>query len=84
MTIFAGGSSLVSGITGAGPQLSFALCATAVIAYNTMAATDSRKRAFRACQICHVLSSYAAASIFLGVKTGEPLPSKLSCCFANS
>jgi hypothetical protein len=35
-------------------------------------------------QICHVLSSYAAASTFLGVKTGEPPPSKLSCCFSNS
>ena len=41
MTILAGGSSLVSGMTRAGPQLSFALCATAVIAYNTMAATHS-------------------------------------------
>ena len=52
MTIFAGDSSLVSGITGAGPQLSFALgvafalCATAVIAYNMMKATDSRDPPF--------------------------------------
>jgi hypothetical protein len=36
------GSSLVSGITGVGPHVSLALCAKAVIAYNTMAATDSR------------------------------------------
>ena len=42
MTIFAGGSSLVSGITGVGPQPSFALCAKAAVAYNTTAATDSR------------------------------------------
>ena len=42
MTIFAGGSSLVSGMTGVGPQVSFVLCAEAVIAHNTMAATDGR------------------------------------------
>lgn len=41
MTIFAGGS-LASGITAAGRHLSLALCATAVVAHNTMAATDSR------------------------------------------
>jgi hypothetical protein len=42
VTIFAGGSSLVSGITGVGPHVSFALCAKAVTAYTTMATTDSR------------------------------------------
>jgi len=42
ITIFAGGSLPVSGITGAGRQMSVAFCAIAVIAYNTMAATDSR------------------------------------------
>lgn len=47
MTIFAGGSLPVSGITWAGRQLSVALCATAVTAYNTMAATDSRDVPFK-------------------------------------
>ena len=48
ITIFAGGSVLVSGIGAADLQLSLALCATAVIviAYNTMATTDSRDAAF--------------------------------------
>ena len=41
MTIFAGGS-LASGITAAGRHLSVGLCAAAVIAHNTMAATASR------------------------------------------
>ena len=62
MTIFAGGSlALASGITGARRQMSLALCATAVIAYNTMAATDSRDVPFDFVyfRFCHVLSSYA-------------------------
>jgi hypothetical protein len=42
MMIVAGGSLPVSGITEAGGQMSVAFCAIAVIAYNTMAATDSR------------------------------------------
>jgi len=42
MTIFAGGSLAVSAINGAGRQMSVAFCAIPVIAYNTMAATDSR------------------------------------------
>jgi len=46
MTIFAGGSLVVSGITGAGRQLSLALCAIAVVAHNTIAATDSRDMPF--------------------------------------
>ena len=41
MTSFAGGSLAVSGITVAGRQMSVAFCAMVVIAYNTMAATDS-------------------------------------------
>ena len=32
----------MSGITGVGPHVSFALCAKAVTAYTTMATTDSR------------------------------------------
>src|SRR4249919_3839885 len=47
MMIFAGGSlALASGITGAGRHLSVALCATAVVAHNTTAATDSRDAPF--------------------------------------
>src|SRR5271169_4377948 len=46
MTIFAGGSVVASGITGAGRHLSLAFCATAVMAYKTMAATASRNVAF--------------------------------------
>jgi hypothetical protein len=42
MTIFAGGSSPVSGITRVCPQSSFALCAKAADADNAMAATHSR------------------------------------------
>jgi hypothetical protein len=42
MTIFAGGSSRLSGITEASRHLSVAFCAIAFIAHNTMAATDSR------------------------------------------
>src|SRR6266571_6333401 len=44
MTILAGGS-LATGIT-AGRHLSFAPCATAVVAHSTMAATDSRDAPF--------------------------------------
>ena len=40
--IFAGGSSLVRGITEVDPQVSFALCAKAAAAYAKTAATDSR------------------------------------------
>ena len=47
MTIFAGGSLPVSGMTEAGPQPSLVLCATAVIAPNAMAATDSRDVHFK-------------------------------------
>jgi hypothetical protein len=42
MTIFAGGSLPMSGITWGEPQPSLALCAAAGIAHNAMAATDSR------------------------------------------
>src|SRR5258708_21680194 len=49
-TIFAGGCSIVSGITWAGLQMSVGLWAAAVIAYNTMPA-DSKDAPFFRCDI---------------------------------
>ena len=46
MTIFAGDSLPVSGITAAGRQLSVGFCATLVIANNTTVATHSRDAPF--------------------------------------
>jgi hypothetical protein len=61
VTIFAGGSAPVTGITEADPQLSFALSATAVIAHNTMAAADSGNIPF---QIPHF-----GVAIFFGYRS---------------
>jgi len=46
MKIFAGGSVVVSGITGASRQLSVGFCAPAIMAHMTMTATDSSDMLF--------------------------------------
>jgi hypothetical protein len=68
MKIFAGGSLVVSGITGASRQLSVGFCAITVIAHNTMAATDSRDAPFE-------LIYFRFSMFFLhGVGRGSMLP----------
>lgn len=68
MTIFAGGSLVVSGMTVASRQLSVGFCATAVIAQNTMKASDSRDVPFE-------LIYFRFSMFFLhGVGRGSMLP----------
>jgi len=76
MKIFAGGCSLVSGITGAAPQVCVALCATAVMAHNTMAVIDSRDAPFFRVAMFFLLNICADSK--------QESRYRLSCSFANS
>jgi hypothetical protein len=76
MTIFAGGSlALASGITGAGRQMSVAFLATAVIAYDTMAATAKAARVREDDIACMIILLGGKTSLAVGewFTSGPPI-----------